>query len=524
MRIDNLALRNFKNLHDVRLDFDASRLETVIIGQNGTGKSNVLEALATIFRDLDDPRRDRETDFAYAITYECKGHEVRLDHRYSDPAASTATVDGKPTSMSVVRTRDSDYLPNHVFGYYSGESDRLRAIFDPAQRRFYDAAIEPGADRTLDPRTSSLRRLFYVRERYGALALLTYFAFADNAAQAFLKRHLGVGRFDSALLTLRRTEWGKRKPTGALLAQSDSRFWYARGIVRRLLDGLWTHALAPIRHRESVSEDYRRTGASEEQIYIYLKDEDSLRALAEPFGDEQTFFAYLETLDLSDLVREIRIWVTREGASDAIPFHEISDGEKQLLSVLGMMRFAAHDESLFLLDEPDTHLNPAWKWNYLSFIKEVAGRNENCHVILTSHDPLTIAGLEKSQVQVLYRNRDNEVKAAQPAVHPRGLGVAGVLRQVFGMATTLDAETQKLVDERNGLLAQPTRTEPQEAALFRLNAKLDSLGLAYQSSNPAFEDFLRSVHRADQEERGPYTPDEVEAQNRFMQEIVEGLR
>ncbi|MFB9982395.1 hypothetical protein ACFSQQ_41405 [Mesorhizobium kowhaii] len=60
--------------------------------------------------------------------------------------------------------------------------------------------------------------------------------------------------------------------------------------------------------------------------------------------------------------------------------------------------------------------------------------------------------------------------------------------------------------------------------LFALNNKLDSLGLAYQSSNPAFEDFLRSLHRADQEERGPYTPEEVEAQNRFMQEIVEGLR
>ncbi|MER8745287.1 AAA family ATPase [Mesorhizobium sp. M1004] len=522
MRIDHLAVRNFKNLRDVHLDFDASRLETVIIGQNGTGKSNVLEALATIFRDLDDPRR--ETDFAYDITYQCKGRKVRIDHRHSDAATTTATSDGKPTLMGVIRARDSDFLPNHVFGYYSGESDRLRAIFDPPQRRFYDAAIEVGADEKLDPRTSSLRRLFYVRERYGALALLTYFAFADNEAQAFLKRHLGVGQFDSALLTLRRTEWGKRKPVGEALAKSDSRFWYARGIVRKLLDGLWTHSLTPIRHKESVSEDYRRTGASEEQIYIYLRDEQALRSLAAPFRDEQTFFAYLETLDLSDLVRTIRIWVTREGASEAIPFHEISDGEKQLLSVLGMMRFAAHDESLFLLDEPDTHLNPAWKWNYLSFIKEVAGRNENCHVIMTSHDPLTIAGLEKSQVQVLFRGRDTEVKAAQPAVDPKGLGVSGVLRQIFGMATTLDAETQKLVDDRNALLVLPTRTELEDADLFALNNKLDSLGLAYQSSNPAFEDFLRSLHRADREERGPYTPEEVEAQNRFMQEIVEGLR
>jgi ABC-type multidrug transport system ATPase subunit len=136
--------------------------------------------------------------------------------------------------------------------------------------------------------------------------------------------------------------------------------------VRKLLDGLWQHSLAPFKHNETVNDDYRRSGYKEQQMYLFIKDEDSLLSLAKPFQNEQSFFSYLETLDLSDLVRDVRIWVYREGASDEIPFHEVSDGEKQLLTVLGMMRFAAHDQSLFLLDEPDTHLNPAWKWNYLS--------------------------------------------------------------------------------------------------------------------------------------------------------------
>lgn len=521
MRIDQLAVRRFKNLGDVRMTFDASRLETVIIGQNGTGKSNVLEALATIFRDLDDPRR--ETEFAYDIVYQCKGSVVRIDHRHSESKTTTVTINGEPASMSVIRKRDSAYLPNHVFGYYSGESDRFRNIFDPPQKRFYDAAIEPGADECLDPRTSSLRRLFYVRERYGALALLTYFAFEDTEAQAFLRRHLGVGRFDSALLTLRQTDWGKRVPNGDVLAKSDPRFWYARGIVKKLLDGLWNHSLTPIRHKENIREDYRRKGATEEQLYIFLRNTEALQALAAPFGNEQSFFAYLETLDLSDLVRSIRIWVEREGVSGAIPFHEISDGEKQLLSVLGMMRFAAHDESLFLLDEPDTHLNPSWKWNYLSFIKQVAGRNQNCHVILTSHDPLTIAGLEKSQVQVLYRARNGEVTSAQPAVDPRGLGVSGVLRQVFGMATTLDPQTQALVDKRNELLSMESRSEAQGHELIQLNNTLDALGLAYQSNDPIYDDYLRSLHRTQLKDEPPLSPEGVEAQNQFMRKILEGL-
>ena len=335
-----------------------------------------------------------------------------------------------------------------------------------------------------------MRRLFYVRERYGALALLTYFAFGDEETRGFLHKHLGVRAFNCALLVLRQTAWGKRTPTGTLLQQSDPRFWYARGVVRKLLDKLWQQSLVPFKHKETINDDYRRTGYKEEQMYIFVRDENSLLSLARPFGNDQTFFSYLETLDLSDLIREVRIWVDREGAENEIPFHDVSDGEKQLLSVLGMMRFAARDHSLFLLDEPDTHLNPAWKWNYLTLIREVAGLNPNSHVIMASHDPLTIAGLEKTQVQILYRNEvTGQIMATQPLVDPKGLGVAGVLRQVFGMSTTLDPETQALIDERNMLLLEREKGGNIADELHRINAKLDSLGLAYQSLDPDY-DFL----------------------------------
>ena len=40
-------------LKDFSLDFDEKSLITIIIGWNGTGKSNLFEALVIIFRDLD---------------------------------------------------------------------------------------------------------------------------------------------------------------------------------------------------------------------------------------------------------------------------------------------------------------------------------------------------------------------------------------------------------------------------------------------------------------------------------------
>jgi len=67
MKIDYLEVRSrFKNLENVRIDFDDDSLMTVIVGRNGSGKSNVLEALVAIFRNLD---LGETPPFAYEVRY-----------------------------------------------------------------------------------------------------------------------------------------------------------------------------------------------------------------------------------------------------------------------------------------------------------------------------------------------------------------------------------------------------------------------------------------------------------------------
>lgn len=64
----NSSTHQFKNLKDVCIDFDEHQSITVVIGWNGTGKSNVLEALAIIFRDL--IRKEKMPAFAFELKYE----------------------------------------------------------------------------------------------------------------------------------------------------------------------------------------------------------------------------------------------------------------------------------------------------------------------------------------------------------------------------------------------------------------------------------------------------------------------
>ena len=76
MRIDKLKIINFKNLKDFQIDIDESQLTSVFIGRNGAGKSNLLEAIVIIFRDID--LRVVTKDFSYEIIYKCSGYNVQI--------------------------------------------------------------------------------------------------------------------------------------------------------------------------------------------------------------------------------------------------------------------------------------------------------------------------------------------------------------------------------------------------------------------------------------------------------------
>lgn len=519
MRIDTLRVRSFKNLASVNIDFDEKELSTVIIGENGSGKSNVIEALATIFRDVD---LGVGSPFEYEIAYECSGYRVAVAH---DPLskATAFSVDGLRISKAEFAARRSVLLPSHVFAYYSGSSGRLERVFRQHQTNYYRHVIAP--ETTYDERLGvDLRRLFYCRPEYGQLALLSYFAYGSTSAAHFLKKHLGIAAFDSALLVLRKPRWASSRPSAAQMERGHPYFWHAAGLVERLLERLWDVALAPIAHDASEHDDYRAKPTREEQRYLFIKDEAALRQLAASFGDEKTFFALLETLEISDLVREVRIWVRKTDLEDVIPFHEISDGEKQLLSVLGLMRFTGREESLFLLDEPDTHLNPAWKWNYLQLIKEVVEKHAASHLIMTSHDPLTMGSLLASQVQIMSRKPDGSVVVTQPDVDPRGLGFTSILTQVFGLHTTLDPETQATLDERNALLLISNRSEKQELRLVELSKLLRAQGFVLEDKEPEYELFLRAMQEIKDEATSSLTPAQVVQRNavakRMLAEIM----
>jgi predicted ATP-dependent endonuclease of OLD family len=404
MRLDELTIHNFKNLRDFRVDFDQDSQTTVLVGRNGSGKSNLLEALVIIFRDLD---LGEPPAFAYELRYSCRGHQIRIKadpstpkdalqiwvREQGNPPASQGTFLPSENAgfeeISYAKFKQEarqKYLPRYVFGYYSGPSNRMEQHFDRHQQRFYKDLLD-GVD-------SPLRPLLYARLVHSQFVLLSFFSEQDPETLKFLNEHLWIDGLDSVLFVMRQPPWKSK--------EGDARFWKARGTVKAFLSELYRLALAPLRLSQRVALDFRQN-TTLEHLYLYLQTPELLRELVANYTSQQEFFKALESTYISQLISEVRIKVKIRKMDGSLTFRELSEGEQQLLMVLGLLRFTEEDESLFLLDEPDTHLNPAWSLQYLEFLNQVVGEQTSSHIIMTTHDPLTIAGLKREQVQIIQR-------------------------------------------------------------------------------------------------------------------------
>lgn len=515
MRLDKVYIDGFKNLKQLTADFDESRLTTVVIGQNGAGKSNLIEAIISIFRWVD--LRRNEPRFHYRLDYRIDSVKVSLSNLPDEPAIA---VEGKAVTRTEFERRKNEWFPDLVFGYYSGGSRRLESLFDAHQRRYYDD-IKLEENPALVAKAQADRRLFYCRPIHGVLALLAFFAFPDAKVSAELANKLGITGFHSMLGLFREPWFAKGKKTSA------EELWGAGGPAGRTARSFKELAFHPFALTGNAVDDYRDKKQSESQYAAFLPSLEHLKRVAKNFKDEREMFYALEAMDISDLIRTVDLWVTRTNdQSGDVGFADLSDGERQLLMALGLIRVSRGKRALFLLDEPDTHLNPHWQHSYLELIKEwtgIAADAANCHIILTSHNPLTISALTRDEVRVMSTEDDGRVSISAPYADPRGMGFTATLTEIFGMPTSLDMETQRLVDERNELVQLPERNSQQQCRLIMLNDQLARLGFLNEDREPLYQDFLRAWHDVRYADRPHLTPADVETRQRAMKDLIKQL-
>lgn len=459
MKIKFFKIVKFKNLKDFELDLrDNSNDILVTIGKNGTGKSNLLEALVLIFRDL--IMQENKPPFSYELHYSCHDKNIEIIANPDSKTKYIFSIAGQRLKKKeLFWKKENDvfsHLPEYVFAYYSGISNRLEEHFDSSQKKFY-TDLKNGVNRAFRP-------LFYARPIHSNFVLLAFYAFEDDKIKSFLEEYLQITDFHSSLFVVPKPDWPSN--------EGDIRFWNAKGIVAEFLDKLFAKSLIPIKDEVLVRTDFRHS-KKKECWYLYLENKEKLKELANEYGTNVEFFKALESTYISDLIHETRIRVAKKNPTDgAITFKELSEGEQQLLTVLGLLKFTNQAESLFLLDEPDTHLSPIWGHEYLKILKHISGEYSKSQMFLSTHKPTTISGLCGDQIIIFEKESDEKIFAATSIISPKGLSADGILTQIFEMPYTYDEDTYRNMLERRRLVAKQ-KFEP--AAMS--SEEKDKLGL-----------------------------------------------
>lgn len=123
MRIKKITVKKFKNLLDFNCEFSNSNI-SAFIGNNGAGKSNILEVITEVFSVAKNVANEKPYGiivcpdiFGCEIEYEYDGIEYKLYYDKSDIGIYLHKK--KLTKKEMLQA-----LPETIMLYYAGETDR----------------------------------------------------------------------------------------------------------------------------------------------------------------------------------------------------------------------------------------------------------------------------------------------------------------------------------------------------------------------------------------------------------------
>ena len=125
----------------------------------------------------------------------------------------------------------------------------------------------------------------------------------------------------------------------------------------------------------------------------------------------------------------------------------------------------------------------------------------------------------------ILRRENNCTAVEQPDIHPQGMGVTGLLKsELFGLASTLDTETERRLFRRNELFVKSPRTATEDAELTRLSTELADLGFSTSDfRDPDYALFVRKMAEHRKFRKPTLTPEEQAEQNAIANSIIDEI-
>ena len=141
---------------------------------------------------------------------------------------------------------------------------------------------------------------------------------------------------------------------------------------------------------------------------------------------------------------------TKQGVEEPMMLKELSDGEHQLLHSLGLCLLFRETNSLFLLDEPETHFNPHWRASFITRMRQCLCNTENVEqeMLITTHTPFLISDSKPEKVLVFSKDKySGAVTISIPKYNTLGASINKITMNTFGKRETIGGHAQAVLDD-----------------------------------------------------------------------------
>lgn len=392
MRLTSVYISQYKNLKDFTLKFNSNSFIDIFVGKNGTGKSNLFEALIEIFRHLYEYDKDKkECEFNYSISIESDGKETKIAW-----TSGEFKINGRKR-----KTISKTPLPDNVLIYYSGHNDTVANLVKNYEDKF--------RERIKNANFGESRRFIGIGSEYKELLLsVLLMQPQDNKAQQYICKKLTIQQIGVEVkLILKRPAYAEKNSSFDIENNDESdRYWKAEGITRTFLDRL-SNCISEVSGNRVRDEGYL---ANDDQYILYF----DIAQIQQKFSDfsSQDLFREFDNLRTLNMLKEISIPLKLEDGEDATISY-FSDGQFQSVYIYSIIEIFKDRNCITLLDEPDSFLHPEWQFEFLNQISDIPDTNaQNNHVLMSSHSAATLCRIEEQTI-TLFKIENSKVQSSK---------------------------------------------------------------------------------------------------------------
>jgi len=352
MRLQKVWISEYKNLKNFTLDFDGNSFIDVFVGKNGTGKSNLFEALIEIFRHLYEFDKDKNSiSFKYSISYDLNNKRVSIEWQ-----EGKLLIDGEER-----KTANKSFLPDNVLVYYSGHNDTISNLVKTYQEKFSKRIKKADFDES--------RRFIGIGSEYkGLLLTIMLMQKEDCKACRYICQKLEIKPETPTIkISLKRPIFAKKKE---LIDDFEPKthFWGTEGITKQFLDRLL----------KCIKGEFKHT-----DIYTHNRD---------AYSFEINTSLYRTTI-----------------AADTDITEQFSDGQFQAIYIYSIVEIFKERNCITLLDELDAFLHPEWQYDFLKQVFEITDTaSKSNHILMSSHSAVTLIPHDRKKIK-FFDIKDNYV-------------------------------------------------------------------------------------------------------------------